>query len=122
MNLPTLAIAGGILLPVLKVEAPQKLSLRQWSSSFDFTGLFFVVASTTLLLVGFDSAQTSWSSAETISTIALAGALLVAAAVNMVVLKKRTPLIPPRLFKSRSAGLLIISALLNSIVMFGSQV
>jgi len=40
MNLPTLGVAAAILLSVLKVEAPQKLSLREWARTFDFTGLF----------------------------------------------------------------------------------
>lgn len=120
INLPTGGIAL-ILLSFLKLNPPKKRTLRDLLSTFDYIGLFLLVAGIALVLVGFQSAETTekgWASPQTIATLVLGGVSLLVAGVYEC-FTTREPIIPPRLFKTRTtAGLLIFSSL-NSLVFFG---
>lgn len=88
---------------------------------FDFVGLFLIIAGTVLLLVGFQNADTmSWQSAATIAPIVVGCILLLAGSVNEVYTKK-DPVIPPRLFRTRTTACILIVALFHSILFFGAS-
>ena len=106
--------------------------------TFDFIGLFTIVGGTVLLLVGFNSGETSWvcgytlhsptyselivvlqKSAETIALLVV-GCILVAACVVNEIYTKRQPIVSPRLFKTRTTGALLISNFLHGLVYFAA--
>ncbi|TDL18787.1 MFS general substrate transporter [Rickenella mellea] len=111
INLPTGGAAGLVLFFFLHMNPIERKTVRQVASTFDFLGLFLIMSGIVCFLVGFSASQTSWSSAETISTLVVGSVLLVAGAINEVYTSK-DPVIPPRLFKTRTtAGVLIITFL-----------
>ncbi|KAF7363558.1 putative transporter C3H1.06c [Mycena sanguinolenta] len=84
---------------------------------FDHVGLILVVSAVVCLLVGFNSSETSWSSAETIALLTVGCVLLFLFGVNEA-LTKRTPIVPPRLFKTRTTTIICITTLFHAIVFF----
>lgn len=100
----------------------QQKSFRQHLSEFDFVGLFLVTAGTFVLLLGFNSGETSWSSPRTIAYLTTGFALLLLCAVVEAYLhltkSKRTPIIPPRLFQTRTTTCLSISGFITWSVWF----
>ncbi|TDL18128.1 MFS general substrate transporter [Rickenella mellea] len=108
INLPTGAAAGLLLFFVLHTHPVERKTVRQVASTFDFFGHFLIISGIVCFLIGFSSSQISWSSAEAISTIVVGSVLFVAGAINEVYTSK-DPIIPPRLFKTRTtAGALSI--------------
>jgi MFS-type transporter involved in bile tolerance (Atg22 family) len=64
-----------------------------------------------LLLIGFDNSQNSWSDAETVSLLVIGVVMLVVGSINEIYTKK-SPIIPPRLFQTRTTtGLLMLTFL-----------
>ena len=120
INLPTGGVAFAILLLFLKLNPRPRKSLRQIAGSFDFLGLFLILAGVVLLLVGFSNAESStWQSAETIATITTGGVLMV----SFVVWEfhtTRQPLISPRLFKTRTTALLLFGVFCHGITFFAA--
>jgi len=66
-----------------------------------------------LLLVGFNSSETSWSSGQTIALLTVGLALLLFGAINELY-TNRIPVIPPRLFKTRTTAALMTSVFLHA--------
>ena len=87
------------------------MPFKKLIAEFDFIGLFFIIGGIVLLLVGFNNSQTSWKSAETISLLVVGVAMLIAGSINEI-FTTRSPIIPPRLFQTRTtAGVLIYTFL-----------
>ncbi|KAF8212094.1 major facilitator superfamily domain-containing protein [Mycena galopus ATCC 62051] len=90
--------------PLIFVFEPQPRPLRtlsQHNKEFDYVGLVLMVSGVIVLLVGFNSSETSWSSAETIALLTVGCVLLIIAAVNEI-FTTRSPIIPPRLFQANT--------------------
>ncbi|PPQ98149.1 hypothetical protein CVT26_003193 [Gymnopilus dilepis] len=117
INLPTGGVAAAILFFFLNLNPHQGRTLKQHAQDFDFVGLFLLVAGIILLLLGFNESETSWSSKETIAFLAVGGACLVAAAVNEG-FTTRSPIVPPRLFKTRTTGILLVTTFFHAIAFF----
>jgi MFS family permease len=117
INLPTGGVAATILFFFLNLNPHQGRSFREHVAEFDFLGLGLIVAGIVCLLIGFNSSETSWSSAETISLLVVGCILLLAAAINEC-FTSRSPIIPPRLFKTRTTGIILVSVLLHAIAFF----
>ncbi|THU98340.1 MFS amino acid permease [Dendrothele bispora CBS 962.96] len=111
INLPTGAIAAGLLF-FLRVNPPPRKTLRQYVDEFDFLGLFLIMTGVICLLVGFQFGQTSWSSPQTLALIGAAVVLLISGCVNEVY-TQRSPIIPPRLFKTRTTTALLLSVFIH---------
>ncbi|THU98311.1 MFS general substrate transporter [Dendrothele bispora CBS 962.96] len=111
INLPTGAIAAGLLF-FLRVNPPPRKTLRQYVDEFDFLGLFLIMTGVICLLVGFQFGQTSWSSPQTLALVGAAVVLLIAGCVNEVY-TQRSPIIPPRLFKTRTTTALLLSVFIH---------
>lgn len=118
INLPTGGIAGAILFFFLNLNPHHGMSLRQHIQQFDFAGLLLMVGGVVCLLIGFNSGETNWSSAETIALLVVGGVLLLLAGINEVY-TNRSPIIPPRLFRTRTTAIILISNLLHAIAFFG---
>ncbi|KAG2349700.1 MFS general substrate transporter [Suillus weaverae] len=117
INLPTGGLAGALLFFFLNLNPHEGKSFRHHIQEFDFVGLFVIVAGVVCLLIGFNSSETTWQSAETIALLAVGGTLLILGGVNEIY-TKRSPIIPPRLFKTRTTGLILISVFLHAVVFF----
>ncbi|KAJ3907430.1 MFS general substrate transporter [Lentinula edodes] len=110
INLPTGGIAAGLLY-FLKLNPTPPKSVRVYISQFDFLGLGLFMAGVICLLVGFQLGETSWSR-TTIALVVVACVLLVAGCINEIY-TKRIPIIPPRLFKTRTTAGLLISVFIH---------
>ncbi|KAI9449899.1 MFS general substrate transporter [Lactarius psammicola] len=117
INLPTGGIAGVILFFFLNLNPHQGMSLRQHLSQFDFLGLALLISGVVCVLIGLNKGGTSWSSAETIALLCVGSMLLVLAAINEI-LTTRSPIIPPRLFKTRTTGIILITCFLHAVTFF----
>ncbi|KAJ7219408.1 MFS general substrate transporter [Mycena pura] len=117
INLPTGGVAGLLLFFFLNLNPRPLKSFKEHNQEFDYAGLVLIVAGVVCVLVGFNSSETSWSSAETIALVAVGFALLVAGGVNECFTKK-SPIVPPRLFKTRTTAVLLITTLLHALVFF----
>ncbi|EIN07242.1 MFS general substrate transporter [Punctularia strigosozonata HHB-11173 SS5] len=120
INLPTGGVAAAMLFFFLNLNPhEQKKTFRQHVAEFDFIGLGFIVAGTICLLIGFNNSETSWRAAETIALLVVGGVLLVAAGINEGI-TNRLPIIPPRLFKTRTTGLILVSVFLHALAFFAA--
>lgn len=92
----------------LKLNPANPVTFRSFVATFDFLGLFTILAGVILLLLGFNSGETSWSDKATIIELVL-GACFLLAAVAIEMTTKRSPIIPPRLFRTRSTACILIA-------------
>ncbi|KAI0293081.1 major facilitator superfamily domain-containing protein [Russula brevipes] len=117
INLPTGGIAGAILFFFLNLNPHKGMTLQQHMNEFDFLGLGLLMAGAVCVLLGLNSGETNWSSAETIALLSVGCVLLVVAAINEI-LTSRSPIIPPRLFKTRTTAIVLITCFLHAVTFF----
>ncbi|KAF8969828.1 major facilitator superfamily domain-containing protein [Flammula alnicola] len=117
INLPTGGVAIAVLFFFLNLNPHQGRTLRQHVQDFDFVGLFLIVAGVILLLLGFNESQTSWSSSQTIALLVVGAVSLVSGGVNEM-FTKRSPIVPPRLFQTRTTGILLITTFMHALGFF----
>ncbi|KAF8506366.1 major facilitator superfamily domain-containing protein [Hysterangium stoloniferum] len=118
INLPTGGVAAVLLFIFLHLNPHQGHTLREFVAIFDFLGLFLLVGAVVCLLIGFNNSENSWSAPGTLAPLVLGVVLFIASGINEI-FTKRSPIIPPRLFKTRTTGITLISVLLHGIVFFG---
>ncbi|KAG8732166.1 hypothetical protein FRC11_000294 [Ceratobasidium sp. 423] len=118
VNLPTGGLAVLALLR-LRLNPTPKKPFSHYVAEFDFLGLFLLMAGVVLLLVGFNSGESEWNSAKTIALIVVGGALLIAGSINEIY-TSRSPIIPPRLFKTRTTAILLISVFIHALAFFSA--
>ncbi|CAE6455549.1 unnamed protein product [Rhizoctonia solani] len=119
VNLPTGGLAALALIR-LRLNPTPKKPLSQYVAEFDFLGLFLIMSGVVLLLVGFNSGESNWRSAKTIALIVVGGALLIAGSINEI-MTSRSPIIPPRLFKTRTTAMLLISVFIHAMAFFSAS-
>ncbi|KAJ6623516.1 MFS general substrate transporter [Mycena sp. CBHHK59/15] len=117
INLPTGGLAAALLFFFLNLNPRPLRTLSQHNREFDYGGLVLIVSGVVCLLVGFNSSETSWSSAETIALLTVGCVLLVAAGLNEC-FTKRSPIIPPRLFQTRTTGIILVSTFFHALGFF----
>ncbi|KAF8163478.1 MFS amino acid permease [Crassisporium funariophilum] len=117
INLPTGGLAAGILFFSLNLNPHQGRTLKQHANEFDFAGLFLIVSGIVLLLLGFNESETSWSSKQTIAFLTVGAVLLVAGAINEAY-THRSPIVPPRLFQTRTTGIILITTFFHGMAFF----
>jgi hypothetical protein len=110
--------AIAVLFVFLKLNPTKRITLRQVVQTFDWIGLVLFVSGIVLFLTGIASGGNgtfAWNSGVVLGTIIPGGICLVAAVINELY-TKRQPLLPPRLFKTRTTAGVLISVLLHGIV------
>ncbi|KAI0040909.1 MFS general substrate transporter [Auriscalpium vulgare] len=117
VNLPTGGIAFAILFFFLNLNPHKGMTLRQHAAQFDFLGLFLLVSGVICMLIGFNNSETTWDDAETIALLVVGSVLFFLGGVNEV-LTSRSPIVPPRLFRTRTTGIILITNLLHAITFF----
>ncbi|GAA5826161.1 hypothetical protein JCM11251_007188 [Rhodosporidiobolus azoricus] len=106
INIPTCLFALVLLLIFLKLNPHDPPKLAHLLATFDFLGLFLLVVGLAVLLVGFTSGESSWSAPQTIACLVIGPVFLIAGCINEV-RTKRSPIIPPRLFKTRTTAAIL---------------
>jgi Fungal trichothecene efflux pump (TRI12) len=117
-NFSTGGFAIGILFVFLKLNPTKRSTFSQIVKTFDFVGLILFVSGIVLFLTGLASGGNgtfAWTSSVVLGTIIPGGLCLIAAVFNELY-TTRQPLIPPRLFKTRTTGGVLTSVLLHGIV------
>ncbi|KAK0463985.1 MFS general substrate transporter [Desarmillaria tabescens] len=117
INLPTGGVAALVLFFFLNLNPHPGRSLREHVREFDFMGLALIVAGVVCLLIGFNFSEASWKAPKTIVLIVLGGVLLVCAGI-FEAFTKRSPIIPPRLFKTRTTAIILVSTFLHALSFF----
>ncbi|KAJ3863474.1 MFS general substrate transporter [Lentinula novae-zelandiae] len=117
INLPTGGIAALILFFFLNLNPKPHKSLKVHVREFDFIGLGLIIAGVVCLLIGFNSSETKWDDAETISLITIGGVLLLMAGVYEIFTTK-SAILPARLFKTRTTSIVLVSVFLHAICFF----
>ncbi|KAF8892484.1 MFS amino acid permease [Infundibulicybe gibba] len=117
INLPTGGVAAVLLFVFLNLNPHKGKTLRQHVQEFDFIGLGLIVSGVICLLIGFNSSETSWSSAETITLLTVGCVLLLAGGINEF-FTKRSPIVPPRLFQTRTTGLILLTTFFHAVAFF----
>lgn len=111
--MPCAGVALLLLIFFLKLNPPQAPKISFLLANFDFLGLGLLVSGLVVLLFGFTSGETNWSSAQTIACLVV-GVCVLGAAVVVELKTKRSPVIPPRLFRIRTAAGLFVGVFLHS--------
>ncbi|TFK59104.1 MFS general substrate transporter [Pluteus cervinus] len=117
INLPTGGVAAVILFLFLNLNPHEGRPFKEYLEEFDFVGLFLIVVGVVCLLIGFNQSETSWSSKSTIALLAVGVALLVLGGINEMY-TKRQPILPPRLFKTRTTGIILVTVFLHALAFF----
>ncbi|KIJ49256.1 hypothetical protein M422DRAFT_205468 [Sphaerobolus stellatus SS14] len=118
INLPTGAVVVIILFFMLNLNPHQhQKTFRQHVSEFDFIGLFALVGGVICLLLGFNESEIAWNTPATITLLVFGVAMLVFGAFWEGI-TTRSPIIPPRIFKTRTTGIVLIMAFLHTFCFF----
>lgn len=80
--------------------------MAQHAKEFDYLGLILITGGVASLLVGLNNGEANWNRVQAIVPLAIGVAAIIAGALNEI-FTKQSPVIPPRLFKTRTtAGVL----------------
>ncbi|KAG8908683.1 hypothetical protein FRC01_007301 [Tulasnella sp. 417] len=118
INLPTGAFATLLLLRLRLNPIPSR-PLKTHIKEFDFLGLILIMGGVACLLLGFNQSEDSWQKASTIALIAVSGPILAAGITNEF-LTKRRPIIPPRVFATRTTFCIMVCVFLHGFVFFAA--
>ncbi|KAN0112081.1 MFS amino acid permease [Russula decolorans] len=118
INLPTAGVAGVLLFFFLNLNPHKGRTLQEHMDDFDFAGLGLLLAGTVCFLIGLNSGETSWSSAETIALLCVGCTLLILGSINEF-MTSRSPVVPPRLFKTRTTGIILVTCFIHALTFFG---
>ena len=124
INLPTGGAAALVLFFFLHLNPTQRRSVRDVASTFDFVGLGLLIGGIVLVLIGFQEAEIAekrWRAPETLTTLVMGGVFLVAGAANEFFLKTREPIVPPRLFRTRTTSAILISSFIHEMTFFAAS-
>ncbi|KAJ7211917.1 major facilitator superfamily domain-containing protein [Mycena haematopus] len=119
INLPTGGLAGLLLFFFLNLNPHHGKTFREHVREFDFLGLFLFIGGVVCLLLGFNQSQNGWGKPATIGLL-VAGCVTLAIGVVVELWTDRSPIIPPRLFKTRTTGLIFFTVFLHSIAFFSA--
>ncbi|EJD36911.1 MFS general substrate transporter [Auricularia subglabra TFB-10046 SS5] len=119
VNLPTGGFAAFLLL-FLKLNPRPAKPFKQQVSEFDFIGLATLVGGVACLLVGFNFGETSWAQAKTIALLVVGVVLLVFSLIYELYTTK-SPIIPPRLMKTRTSAAIFINIFVHAFAFFSAS-
>ncbi|CAL1714499.1 unnamed protein product [Somion occarium] len=118
VNLPTGGVATVLLFFFLHLNpVKHNKTVRQHISEFDFPGLFLIMAGVICILFGFTESQLGWGSPATIAPLACGFIVLILAGF-WECYTIRSPIVPPRLFQTRTTGILLITTFIHGLCFF----
>ena len=118
VNGSTGGFAIAVLVFFLKLNPTKRVTAREMASTFDWVGLIFFVSGIVLFLTGLASGGNgtfAWTSGVVLGTLIPGSVCLILAVINELY-TTRQALIPPRLFKTRTTGGVLISVFLHAVV------
>jgi MFS family permease len=118
-NLPTGGLAALVLFFSLNLNPHKGRTFREHIDDFDFLGLTLIIGGVVCVLLGFNITETTWKSAKTIALLAAGFVLLILGSINEMV-TTRSPVVPPRLFKTRTTAILLITSFLHAYAFFAA--
>ena len=107
-----------LLVLFLNLNPTPKRSFKSYIDEFDFLGLFLIVSGVVALLIGFHYSESSWSDSRTIALLVVGVVLIGLAAANEWLIETRKPIIPPRLFTSRTPACLLVGVIIHGMMFF----
>ncbi|KAI0067168.1 MFS general substrate transporter [Artomyces pyxidatus] len=113
INLPTGGAALALLFFFLNLNPHKGKTLREHINEFDFFGLFLLISGVVCLLLGFHQSENSWNSASTIALLT-SGCVVLVSAGFWEAWTSKSPIIPPRLFKTRTTSILLVAGFFHS--------
>ncbi|KAJ7647982.1 major facilitator superfamily domain-containing protein, partial [Roridomyces roridus] len=113
INLPTGGLAGLVLFFSLNLNPHQGKSFQEHVREFDFLGVFFLIGGVLSLMMGLSQSQDGWNKPATIGPL-VSGVVALILAVLVEGRTTRSPIIPPRLFKTRTTAIILITELFHS--------
>ncbi|KAF8306334.1 MFS general substrate transporter, partial [Clavulina sp. PMI_390] len=117
INLPTGALAV-FLLMFLRLNHVEVKPLAHHLRTFDFLGLACMIIGVVLVLIGFNHSEVNWDSAATIASLAIGCTLLFLGIINEF-FTSRQPIIPPRIFRTRTTGTLLLGCFAHGMTFIG---
>ncbi|KZT61248.1 MFS general substrate transporter [Calocera cornea HHB12733] len=115
INLPTGGAAIAALFFTLHLNPLKKQSAMDMVRRFDFGGLALIMSATILVLLGLTwSVSNGWQDARTLGML-ISGLVLYIPAMAWEFYTKKDAIIPPRLFKTRTTGILMFNCLIHGI-------
>ncbi|OBZ75452.1 putative transporter C3H1.06c [Grifola frondosa] len=114
---PTGGVGFALLFFFLNLNPHHGKPFRQHVQEFDFLGLILIIGGVVLILIGFNFSETAWNAPETIAPLVIGICLLIAAAFNELY-TKRSAIMPPRLFKTRTTAIILITVFLHAFAFF----
>jgi Na+/melibiose symporter-like transporter len=117
-NISTGGFAIAVLVIFLKLNPTKRTTVHEVIKTFDWIGLILFVSGIVLFLTGLASGGNgtwAWSSSVVLGTLIPGVVCLLAATINELYTKRR-PLVPPRLFQTRTTGGILTSVFLHGIV------
>ncbi len=118
VNLPTGGAAVAVLLFGLNLVPRPKKSGRELIAEFDFLGLITLVGAVVCFLVGLNEGATNrWISGQSLGLLIVSGFLLTGCIVNEF-LTKRHPILPPRLFRNKTAAIVLFATFIHALAFF----
>ncbi|KAF7318123.1 Membrane transporter [Mycena chlorophos] len=117
INLPTGGVAGLMLFFFLNLNPHKGRSFREHVQQFDFGGLILFVGGVVVLLLGFSQSEDGWNRASTIAPLVI-GLVCIVGGVAFEAWTTRSPIIPPRLFKTRTTGIIFFVVFFHSFCFF----
>lgn len=106
-------IALALLFFTLNLNPPPPTTFKAFLSTFDFVGLLLIIGGVVCVLVGLTEGEQSWSSATTIALLVVGVCICVAAGI-WESRTTRSPIIPTRLFKTRTTGIILVTCFIHS--------
>ncbi|KAI8909223.1 major facilitator superfamily domain-containing protein [Gorgonomyces haynaldii] len=110
INLPIGGIAAAVIFSLLKFPSPEG-SIAEKINKIDFLGTFLIVSAAVCLLLPlqFGGSSWDWNDSKTISLFVVSAVLFVIFGIVETKVAAH-PIIPPKLFKAESVGLLLFIA------------
>lgn len=121
INLPVGVVAFAILFFFLKLNPTNRGSFREFMATFDFLGLTLIIGGVICLLVGLEQGSANgWGEPASIALLVIGPVMLVSAGI-VEARTSRPPIIPPRLFKTRTPAFLLIGVMCQAWAFIGQS-
>ena len=123
INLPIGLVAVLLLGFFLNLNPVKRRSVKEVAVTFDYLGLFLLIAGTALLLIGFQLAETAerhWRAPETIASLVISVVCISLGILNEIYTKQDS-IIPPRLFRVPTTACILIGGFMHYLTFYSAS-